>query len=566
MTLRTQIPARKTKGSYSQVFHLYIGELLVVNGVRQLFFVLCILPVGLGFIQPPCPVQGVTEEFPIGLVLTYTATWDDERWVEQYVVLRWATEVGENIVEIDFTNYTGTSPSQYRFLVNAFTWGCVNPDGTPSTDVVSPPLWQNTSSWRSGTSVFIPGLDQYYRIWSGSIASSQAGSFYSWRAYYHSSTSAWSSYYITREILFFEEDSGVLLEWSYEYDVFPGDYYNETSRSKTLTFGNLRSFGIRSQEEMALPGVLLGALILYCVIIFSFLVYRRPTSSSVIEVERTVPDWIRLLTNNLEHPDVRQRAAQALGQSGDFRSTKHLLDVLRSDTHSRVRRAVAQALGNLRDRRAVKSLIDALLHEPNIDVQRGTAWALGQIGDRQAVNPLVQVLRNAESDELRQSAVVALGQLGDHGAIIPLMHALQHDESIDVKWSAALTLQERWDSLSQTQQPLATRLIRDLPLRTVEDDDVELEPPAIPVLQPVQCMSCGETVSAEGTVCAKCGNPLHQCMVCQRRIGQGERHSRCPYCGTLAHSDHLLQWLKIRTVCPHCQRSLHPTDLKEETN
>lgn len=504
-------------------------------------------------------MQGVTEEFPIGLALTYAATWEDDSWVERYDVMRWATEVGEHIVQIDITTYTGTTTLQDHILVNISTWNCVNGDGTPSIDVVSPPLWLNTSDWIEYIPTYIPPSNLEYGLRKGVPSEIPAGTYFSWVASYHwsdlSTNDPWTS--IT-DRLYFEEDSGTLIKWSYSR--FDSDSYTTETKTLTLTSGNLRAFGVLSIPEQALPGVLLGVLILLSIIMVSCAVYRRPPSPG-IERERTVTDWINLLKNNQGDPDVRQRAAQALGQSGDFRATKPLLEVLRGDTHSRVRRAVAQALGNLRDPRAVKTLINILLREGNIDVQRGAAWALGQIGDRQTVNPLVQVLRNAESDEVRQSAVRALGQLGDYRGVTPLLHALQHDEAIEVKLSAALTLQDRWDSLSQTQQQFATRLIRDLPLRTVEEDDAELQQPVVPIPQTLQCMSCGETVKAEGTVCTKCGNLLHRCMVCQRRIGQGEGHSRCPFCGTLAHRDHLLQWLDIRTVCPHCQRTLHPREL-----
>ncbi|MHA1409104.1 MAG: hypothetical protein ACTSQY_02075 [Candidatus Odinarchaeia archaeon] len=54
---------------------------------------------------------------------------------------------------------------------------------------------------------------------------------------------------------------------------------------------------------------------------------------------------------------------------------------------------------------------------------------------------------------------------------------------------------------------------------------------------------------------------LLKCMVCKTPIKNTQQKIFCPYCGNPAHKSHLLEWLKIKSVCPICGRKLKITDL-----
>ena len=47
-----------------------------------------------------------------------------------------------------------------------------------------------------------------------------------------------------------------------------------------------------------------------------------------------------------------------------------------------------------------------------------------------------------------------------------------------------------------------------------------------------------------------------RCIVCNLPIKQDEMRGRCPDCGHSAHLDHLLEWIKIKGICPFCKRSI----------
>jgi hypothetical protein len=51
-------------------------------------------------------------------------------------------------------------------------------------------------------------------------------------------------------------------------------------------------------------------------------------------------------------------------------------------------------------------------------------------------------------------------------------------------------------------------------------------------------------------------NRRERCIVCNLPIAQEEKLARCPDCGHSAHLEHLLEWIKIKGVCPYCKRTI----------
>ena len=179
--------------------------------------------------------------------------------------------------------------------------------------------------------------------------------------------------------------------------------------------------------------------------------------------------------------DVRYAAAKALGEIKDPRAVEPLIAVPKDyysgvryavtealvkigapamepliaalkdkdSKDSDVRQAAAEALGEIKDPRAVEPLIAALKDEDS-DVRAAAAYALGEIKDPRAVEPLIAALKDGDSD-VRKAAAKALGEIKDPRAVEPLIAALK-----DAKWrvreaaAEALVSLYRNASLSET--------------------------------------------------------------------------------------------------------------------
>jgi HEAT repeat protein len=107
------------------------------------------------------------------------------------------------------------------------------------------------------------------------------------------------------------------------------------------------------------------------------------------------------------------------------------------DTAWRVREKAAYALGKIGDGRAVEPLI-AVLGDTDSAVRRNAAEALVQIG-LPSVEPLIVVLGDTDSD-VRRNAAEALGKIGDGRAVEPLIVALG-DTNSTVCHQAAIALE-----------------------------------------------------------------------------------------------------------------------------
>ncbi|MBD3286241.1 hypothetical protein GF359_06875 [candidate division WOR-3 bacterium] len=151
---------------------------------------------------------------------------------------------------------------------------------------------------------------------------------------------------------------------------------------------------------------------------------------------------VKTLINKLDSEDVqvRQEAAEALGEANVTSAVRPLTKVLKKDEYWDVREAAAEALGKIGDPAAVRNLLKALENDENGNVKGAAAEALGKIGDDKAVDPLIEALDN-KSDEARRGAALALGKIGDTTAVGPLIIALE-DEDSRVRYNSAFALGE----------------------------------------------------------------------------------------------------------------------------
>jgi uncharacterized delta-60 repeat protein len=69
-----------------------------------------------------------------------------------------------------------------------------------------------------------------------------------------------------------------------------------------------------------------------------------------------------------------------------------------------------------------------------------------------------------------------------------------------------------------------------------------------------------------GTLTVITQTAIGRCMVCNLDILESDLIVRCPYCGSMAHRTHMLEWLHVKDYCPACHNHLEEENLlgKEE--
>jgi HEAT repeat protein len=151
-------------------------------------------------------------------------------------------------------------------------------------------------------------------------------------------------------------------------------------------------------------------------------------------------DAVGPLCGEIRDPDSEVRrmwAAEILGWIGNPAAAIPLIDAL-GDVNPEVRAKAAGALGKFREARAIDRLLEMLLSDPIPFVRTRVAQALGAIGHPRVVDHLVQVLNDPEW-WVRIRAIEALEQIGGESAGV-LVAALE-DQDAEVRRRAATALE-----------------------------------------------------------------------------------------------------------------------------
>lgn len=194
----------------------------------------------------------------------------------------------------------------------------------------------------------------------------------------------------------------------------------------------------------------------------------------------SVPPLIEVLKN--PDPDIRWKAAVALGEIGDPRGIDPLVKLL-DDSDRFVRSRAAYALIHIGPP-AVPSLSGAL-NNPDATVRLGVVGVLGKIGDPQAISALINALAD-RSPDVRQEAISALSRQGDR-AIAALSDRL-HDPDHFIRRRAVLALAGMKD---EKVLPILLRA-----LATADPDTAEV---LIAVIEERQTRESGEGDSDQDT-------------------------------------------------------------------
>ncbi|HMH50203.1 MAG TPA: HEAT repeat domain-containing protein [Candidatus Acidoferrum sp.] len=134
---------------------------------------------------------------------------------------------------------------------------------------------------------------------------------------------------------------------------------------------------------------------------------------------------------------VRASAATAIGSIGDVSALSALTEALH-DQDWRVRGDAAEGLGKLGIDAVIPYLVEALGDEL-YDVGVKAAEALGEVGSEAAVDAALNAL-GSPNPTLRHLAAAALSEMGSHRAVPALVRALE-DQDADVRCSAVFALE-----------------------------------------------------------------------------------------------------------------------------
>ena len=137
-------------------------------------------------------------------------------------------------------------------------------------------------------------------------------------------------------------------------------------------------------------------------------------------------------------PEVREGAAEILGDVGSDRALEGLADAMFNDPDEAVRETSIDSMAS----QGFERLQDILQHHPDPQMRRAAAICLGRKGDGRALNPLSDSLvQKPDTDQyVRAAAATALGDLLKPEAIEPLSQALESDQSTNVRKACAAAL------------------------------------------------------------------------------------------------------------------------------
>lgn len=211
-----------------------------------------------------------------------------------------------------------------------------------------------------------------------------------------------------------------------------------------------------------------------------------------VSISKSLVSLLCELAND-DDVSVAKEAVAALGYVRSEVVMQILLESLDDKSRPEMREAAAQALGQQNDERAVEPLIAALENDIDI-VKKRAAEALGLLGGEQAVVSLINVLQGSVSVEWRvlESVTLALGKLGDSRAVEPLVAAMKNN---GLFWDVRKRAAESLSSLGWNPQDKELAALS-LAFRGEYEECTRLGKPAIDAL--IECIYDEEALEAFG--------------------------------------------------------------------
>ena len=148
-------------------------------------------------------------------------------------------------------------------------------------------------------------------------------------------------------------------------------------------------------------------------------------------------------------PDVRQKAALAVAQSGANRDLSLMFELL-GDRDWRVRKTIVDGFVREASAEVTRGLIDALADPENAGKRNSSTEALIRIGDP-AISPIVQRLRTETDADVRLSLVNLLGDLHSPEAFQMLTELVATEEDINIASSVVSSIGKYRDAAALPQ-------------------------------------------------------------------------------------------------------------------
>ncbi|NIA12215.1 MAG: hypothetical protein GWP10_21480 [Nitrospiraceae bacterium] len=147
--------------------------------------------------------------------------------------------------------------------------------------------------------------------------------------------------------------------------------------------------------------------------------------------------------------------------------TKFLANELKNFSGQNIRKELIEKLGEIGDDKVVKPLIDCLQNDPNEVVRDRAADALGNIGDKRAVDPLLDCLKDGKVDpRWCASAIVKIcNQKCDQASVKKLSDLLDRDTTPPYTRGVIA------ESLGEIREELITENIEGALIDALEDFD-----------------------------------------------------------------------------------------------
>ena len=175
---------------------------------------------------------------------------------------------------------------------------------------------------------------------------------------------------------------------------------------------NSHDLGVINDAAFALGGIGTPEVVQILIDVFKAktkipepLYYTRAKRAEEALIKIGQPSVDLLISEMNKNKNIRENAANVLGEIKDPRAVEPLIKILQNDKDSRA--SVATALGKLKDSRAVEPMIKLLHESENFYGRSNILKALGLIPDPRNIQPLILALGD-QDDMVRQTAAFSL--------------------------------------------------------------------------------------------------------------------------------------------------------------
>lgn len=140
----------------------------------------------------------------------------------------------------------------------------------------------------------------------------------------------------------------------------------------------------------------------------------------ILRGESSVPHLKNILVSNTNE-EIRAATVFALYRIGKPASMEVVIDAL-NDESSVVRTAASRVVGLASEQRAVEKLLSILRDDQQPQVRRQAATALGQIGDKKAIRPLLEAAETSDDRFVYHAIVYSLISLAQPELLLQALH------------------------------------------------------------------------------------------------------------------------------------------------